>query len=221
MLDARYHAVGRFPACRPRVQAKLATETTRNRETETERERGRQRESERPSERESVREGEREERKKNRRNDNNRDAGFSCLVRCPGSGYGGGLALTAALLDAGVTERGRPKLAGRRGNDYLAASPSRRTSPCDATATWNRDSHCCDGGREGAGATETPAESSGTRSGRPRRCEGCRIEWGPLRRGAREGDGGKGLESGTGENGKGRRSWMKEEDSEFTGWRKK
>lgn len=62
------------------------------------------------------------------------------LLRCPGSGYGGGLALTAASLGAGVSERGR-LFAGRRGNDYLAASPSRRTDPCDTTTTSNEDAN--------------------------------------------------------------------------------
>lgn len=77
------------------------------------------------------------------------------LLRCPGSGYGGGLALTAASLGAGVPERGR-LFAGRRGNDYLAASPSRRTDPCDATTTSNGDANRpTEWMKEGAGWTET------------------------------------------------------------------
>lgn len=78
------------------------------------------------------------------------------LLRCPGSGYGGGLALTAASLGAGVAERGR-LLAGRRGNDYLAASAPRRTSRCDLTSMLDRDAErwLTEGTKGGAGSTET------------------------------------------------------------------
>ena len=80
------------------------------------------------------------------------------LLQCPGNGYGGGLALTAASLGAGVVERGRfargPKgerlsrSIPHRAGPVRTARPLRRTETPGCRREWMK---------EGAGWTETSA----------------------------------------------------------------
>ncbi|KAK1137697.1 hypothetical protein K0M31_002193 [Melipona bicolor] len=80
------------------------------------------------------------------------------LLQCPGNGYGGGLALTAASLGAGVAERGR-FARGPKG-ERLSRSIPHRAGPVrtGATATSNRDAwRLTKWMKEGAGWTEMSA----------------------------------------------------------------